>query len=323
MIRRAFITLLAGVAAWPLAARGQQPGRIPRLGVLLFSTPQGDPSMEVARRALRDLGYVEGQNLAIEYRYAEGRTERLPALAADLVSTKPDVVFASGGDVTPAAVKATQAIPIVFTSSADPVQLGFVASLARPGGNATGVTFLLDELASKRLEILKQAAPRVSRVGFLWNPDHVDNELTEAERAAASLGVELKPLAVRGPGDFDAAFLAATQARVDALYVVSSRLTTLNLGKIVNFAGENRLPLAGGYGAWAKQHGLLSYGPNVDDMTRRAVGYVDRILKGSKPADLPVQQPTRFELVINLRTAKALGLDVPSQLQQLADEVIE
>jgi putative tryptophan/tyrosine transport system substrate-binding protein len=324
MRRRELLSLLAGAAAaWPLAARAQQAARLPRLGVLLLSTPQADPQMETARRALRDLGYVEGQNLAIEYRYAEGRPERLPALAADLVRTRPDVMFALGGDVTPAAVKATQTIPIVFTSSADPVRLGFVASLARPGGNATGVTFLLDELASKRLEILKQAAPRVSRVGFLWNPDHVDNELPEAERAAASLGVELKPLTVRGPADFDGAFMAATQARIDALYVVSSRLTLQNLGRIVNFVAENRLPLAGGFGAWAKQHGLLSYGPNVEDMTRRAVAYIDRILKGTKPADLPVQQPTRFELVINLRTARALGLDVPLQLQQLADEIIE
>jgi putative ABC transport system substrate-binding protein len=324
MRRREFLSLLAGAAvSWPLAARAQQAARLPRLGVLLLSTPQADPQMETARRALRDLGYVEGHNLAIEYRYAEGRPERLPDLAADLVRLKPDVLFVLGGDVTPAAVKATQTIPIVFTSSADPVRLGFVASLARPGGNATGITLLLDELASKRLELLKQAAPRISRVGFLWNPDHADNELPEAERAAASLGIELNPLTVRGPADFDGAFMAATQARVDALYVVSSRLTLQNLGRIVNFVAENRLPLAGGFGAWAKQHGLLSYGPNVEDMTRRAVGYVDRILKGTKPADLPVQQPTRFELVINLRTAKALGLDVPLQLQQLADEVIE
>jgi ABC-type uncharacterized transport system substrate-binding protein len=324
MRRRELLSLLAGAAAaWPLAARAQQAARLPRLGVLLLSTPQADPQMETARRALRDLGYVEGQNLAIEYRYAEGRPERLPDLAADLVRTRPDVMFALGGDVTPAAVTATQTIPIVFTSSADPVRLGFVASLARPGRNATGVTFLLDELASKRLEILKQAAPRVSRVGFLWNPDHLDNELPEAQRAASRLGVELKPLAVRGPADFEPAFAAATEARVDALYVVTSRLTLLNLGKIVNFAADNRLPLAGGFGAWAKQHGLLSYGPNVDDMTRRAVAYIDRILKGAKPADLPVQQPTRFELVINLRTAKALGLEVPLQLQQLADEIIE
>ena len=196
-------------------------------------------------------------------------------------------------------------------------------SLARPGGNATGVTFLLDELASKRLEIFKQAAPRISHVGFLWNPDHPDNELPEAERTAVSLGVELKPLAVRGPADFDAAFVSATEARVDALYIVSSRLTLQNVGRILNFAAENRLPLVGGFGAWAKQHGLLSYGPNIDDVTSRAVAYIDRILKGTKPADLSIQQPTRFELVINLKTAKALGLNVPLQLQQLADEVIE
>jgi putative tryptophan/tyrosine transport system substrate-binding protein len=321
--RREFISLLGAAAAWPLAARAQQAAKLPRLGVLLLSTPQADPQMETARRALRDLGYVEGHNLAIEYRYAEGRPERLPDLAADLVRMKPDVLFVLGGDVAPAAVKATQAIPIVFTSSADPVRQGFVASLARPGGNATGITLLLDDLASKRLELLKQAAPRISRVGFLWNPDHADNELPEAERAAASLGVQLDRLAVRGPADFDGAFMAATQGRIDALYVVSSRLTLQNLGRIANFVAENRLPLAGGFGAWAKQHGLLSYGPNVEDMTRRAVAYIDRILKGTKPADLPVQQPTRFELVINLRTAKALGLDVPLQLQQLADEVIE
>ena len=167
MRRREFITLLGGAAAWPLGARAQQAAKISRLGVLLLSTPQADPQMETTRRAMRDLGYVEGHNLSIEYRYAGGRPERLPDLAADLVRTKPDVLFALGGDVTPAAVKATHTIPIVFTSSADPVRLGFVASLARPGGNATGVTFLLDELASKRLEIFKQAAPRISRVGFL------------------------------------------------------------------------------------------------------------------------------------------------------------
>jgi putative ABC transport system substrate-binding protein len=315
--------MLGGATAWPLAARAQQSVKVSRLGVLLLSTPQADPQMETARRALHDLGYVEGHNLSIEYRYAGGRPERLPDLAADLVRTKPDVLFALGGDVTPAAVNATHTIPIVFTSSADPVRLGFVASLARPGGNATGVTFLLDELASKRLEIFKQAAPRISRVGFLWNPDHPDNELPEAERTAVSLGVELKPLAVRGPADFDAAFVAATEARVDALYIVSSRLTLQNVGRILNFAAENRLPLVGGFGAWAKQHGLLSYGPNIDDMTSRAVAYVDRILKGTKPADLPIQQPTRFELVINLQTARLLGLEVPPSVLARADEVIE
>src|SRR6266508_4783888 len=308
MWRRDFIGLFGGGAAAIVAPRPAwtQPAKIPRLGVLLYSTPQADPNAESFRRGMRELGYVDGRNIAIEYRYAEGKPDRLPELAAELVRGKPDLLFSLGGDVTVFAVAAMRTIPMVFVSSADPVQHGFVKSLARPGGNATGITLLLDELASKRLELLKQAAPRISRVGFLWNPDHVDNELPEAEGAAASLGVELKPLTVRGPADVDGAFMAATQARIDALYVVSSRLTLQNLGRIVNFVAENRLPLAGGFGAWAKQHGLLSYGPNVEDMTRRAVAYIDRILKGTKPADLPVQQPTRFELVINLRTAKAL-----------------
>ena len=319
-----FIVVLGGAAvAWPLAARAQQPASIPRLGILLFSTPQAERGMEPVRRTLRGLGYADGHNLAIEYRYAEGKPERLPDLAAALVRAKPDVLLALGGDVTPAVVSATQTIPIVFSSSADPVRLGFVASLARPGGNATGVTFLLDELASKRLDILKQIAPRVSRVGFLSNPDHLDNEWRQAERAAGALAIELTPLEVRRAADFDTAFRAAMNARDDALYVVSSRLTAQHLDRIVTFAAEHRLPLAGGWGDWAQQGGLLSYGPNLDDMIGRAVTYVDRILKGAKPADLPVQQPSKFELVINMKAAKTLGLEVSSHLQQLADELIE
>ena len=230
---------------------------------------------------------------------------------------------AIGGDVAPDVAKATQIIPIVFVSSADPVQLGLVASLARPGGNATGVTFLQDDLASKRLELLKEAAPRISRVAFLWNPDHPDNEPREAQRAARSLNVRLQPLEVRRSADFQSAFVAATEAGADALYVVSSRQILLNIPMIVDFAVKNHLPLAGGVGAWAKAGGLLSYGPNVNDMTRRAAGYVDKILKGAKPADLPAQQPTKLELVINLNTAKALGLEVPPSLLARADEVIE
>ncbi len=323
MQRRCFLTFLGGAVIAPFVAQAQQPARIPRLGALLFSSPQADPQMEAARVALRDLGYVEGRNLVIEYRYAEGRPERLPELAEALVRSRPDVLLAIGGDVAPAAVKATQTIPIVFASSADPVQLGFVASLARPGGNATGVTFLLDELASKRLEILKETAPHVSRVAFLWNPDHIDNELREAERAAMPLGVELKPLPVRSSADLDGAFEIAIKTRVDALYVVTSRLTLQNIGRIVNFATNNGLPLAGGFGAWAQLGGLLSYGPNVNDMMRRAATYIDRILRGSKPADLPVQQPTGFELVINLKTAKAFGLTVPPTMLGRADQVIE
>ena len=323
MRRREFITLLGGAAAWPIAARAQQSAKISRLGVLLYSTPQADPQMESVRNGLRDLGYVEGRNLVVSYRYAEGKSERLPELAAELANLKPDVLLAIGGDVAPILVKATQIIPIVFAISADPVQLGLVASLARPGGNATGVTFLQDELASKRLELLKEAAPRISRVAFLWNPDHLDNEPREAQRAALSLNVQLQPVEVRGSADFEGAFRAATEAGADALYVVSSRHTVLNIPRIVDFAAKNRLPLAGGWGAWAKAGGLLSYGPNVNDMARRAADYVDKILKGAKPADLPAQQPTKFELVINLKTAKALGLTVPPTMLTQADEVIE
>jgi putative ABC transport system substrate-binding protein len=272
---------------------------------------------------LHDLGYVEGQNLLIEYRYAEGRSERLPELATELVRLQPDVLLAVGGEVGPVAAKATQTVPVVFIMSADPHQLGLVASLARPGGNATGVSFLQDEIASKRLDLLKEAAPRIFKVAFVWNPDHADNEQSEAQRAATALGVELEPVAMRGPGDLESAFQTIARSGADALYVVSSRHTVANIPRFVDFASKNRLPLAGGWGAWAKAGGLLSYGPNTADMARRSASYVDRILKGTKPADLPVQLPTRFDLLINLKTAKALGLEVPPMLLARADEVIE
>ncbi|MFL5228388.1 MAG: ABC transporter substrate-binding protein [Microvirga sp.] len=322
MRRRRFIGLLGGAAAWPFAA-GAQPAASAKLGILLYSSPTADPQTPVVLRALAELGHREGRNLALAYRYAEGRPERLPDLAADLIETRPDVILAIGGDVAPIAKKTTQTIPIVFITSADPEKQGLVASLARPAGNATGVTFLQDELASKRLELLKEAAGRTSEVGFLWNPDHADNEERDAERAAQALGVRLHRLGVRGAGDFDAAFEAARQARADALYVVSSRQTVLNIDRIVGFAKQARLPLAGGWGAWAKAGGLLSYGPDTADMARRAAAHIDRILRGAKPADLPVEQPTKFQLVINLATARALGLDVSSSLLTRADEVIE
>jgi putative tryptophan/tyrosine transport system substrate-binding protein len=322
--RREFITLVGGaVAAWPLPARAQQVARRPRLAVLLYSTPQGDPNTEAFLRGMRDLGYVDGQNIDIEYRYAQGKPERLPDLAEQLVSSKPDVMFALGGDVAPFLRKVTQTIPIVYAMSADPVQLGLAASLARPGGNATGVTFLQDELSAKRLEVLKEAAPRISRVAFLWNPEHADNELNGAKRAAAAHGIRLQSVEVRQTGDLDAAFSAATRAGIDAIYVVSSRHTVANLPRIVDFATKNRLPLVGGWGAWAQAGGLLSYGPNVGEMVRHSALYVDKILRGAKPSELPVQQPTHFELLINLKTAKALGLEVPPTLLARADEVIE
>jgi putative tryptophan/tyrosine transport system substrate-binding protein len=321
--RRDFITFLGGAVAWPLAAHAQQPMKIRRLGVLLYSTPQAESPLERVRSGLRELGYVEGRNLVISYHYAEGKPERLPDLAAALVSERPDLILALGGDVAPHAAKATSTIPIVFVSSADPVQLGLAASLARPAGNATGVTLLQDDLASKRLELLKEAVPRVSRVAFLWNPDHPDNELREAQRAAESFGVRLQLVEMRGSGDLENAFAAMTQAGCDGLYVVSSRHTALNTPKIVDFALKNRIPLAGGWGAWARAGGLLSYGPNVNDMYRHAIDYMDKILKGAKPADLPIQQPTKFELIINAKAGKMIGIDVPPILLARADEVIE
>jgi putative ABC transport system substrate-binding protein len=323
MRRRELITLLAGVAAaWPLPLRAEQ-ARRPRIGVLLYSTPQADPNTGSFLRGLSDLGYVDGQNISIEYRYAEGRPERLPELASELVGWKPDVMFALGGDVAPFLRKVTETIPIVYAMSADPVRLGLAASLARPGGNATGVTFLQDELSAKRLEVLKETAPRTSRLAFVWNPEHADNELDGAKRASAAHGIALQTVEVRQSGDLDSAFNAATATGIDAIYVVSSRQTVANLPGIVDFATKNRLPLAGGWGAWAQAGGLVSYGPNVSEMVRQSALYVDKILKGAKPGELPVMQPTHFELVINLKTAKGLGLSIPESFLLRADKVIE
>jgi putative ABC transport system substrate-binding protein len=211
----------------------------------------------------------------------------------------------------------------VFSSSADPVQLGLAASLARPGRNATGITLLQDDLASKRLELLKEAVPRVSHVAFLYNPDHPDNELREARRAADTLRVRLEPVEIRGSGDLEKAFAAVTAAGCDALYVVSSRHTTLNTPPIVNFALQKNIPLAGGWGAWARAGGLLSYGPNVNEMYQYVLEYVDRIFRGARPGDLPVQQPTRFELIINVKAARTIGIEIAPTLLARADEVIE
>ena len=324
MRRREFIGLAGGAPLlWAHGALAQQTVRRPRIGALFYSTPQADPNAESFRRALRSLGYVDGSNIAIEYRFADGKPERLPALAGDLVRMQPDVLFSLGSDVTQIALAATHTIPIVFVASADPVQLGFVKSLAHPEGNATGVTLLQDDLASKRLELLKEAVPRVSLVAFLYDPDHVDSELREAERAASPLGVRLQSLPLKSSADLDGVLRAVSEARADALYVVSSRHTVRRLDKLVEFASKNNIPLAGGWGTWARAGGLLSYGPNVDDMVRRATAYVDKILKGAKPVDLPVQQPEKFEFVINLKTAKALGLTIPPALLARADEVIE
>jgi putative ABC transport system substrate-binding protein len=323
MERRTFMSgVTLGLLAAPLAAEAQ-PSKVPKVGMLLYGTPQADPNLADLRRSLRDLGYVEDRNLFLEYRFAEGKPERLPELATELVRLKPDLIVALGGDVTPAVQQATQSIPIVMWVSNDPVQSGLVTSLARPTRNLTGITLILDALAGKRLAFLKEAAPRVSKVGILWNPEHADPEFRENELAARTLGIQLQSLETRRPEDFDAAFQTAGRERSDAIIVVSSRLMLLQSQRILDFAAKNRVPLVGGWGPWCQRGALLSYGPNLLQMAQRAATYVDRILKGAKPGDLPIEQPTTFELVINLKTAKALGLTIPPSLLQRADQVIE
>jgi putative ABC transport system substrate-binding protein len=301
MRRRDFLTLLGGTAAaWPLTARGQP--KAARLGVLLFSS--SDPQLPTIRDRLRELGYVLGKNLLATQRDGGGSYERLPQLAAELVAEKPDLLLALGGDVAPYAAKATSTIPLVFVSSADPVRLGLAASLARPSHNATGVTLLLDDTASKRLELIKEVVPRAQRTAFLWNPDHPDNELVEAQRAAPALNMELQLVELRGPKDLESALRTLSDAQPDALYVVSSRHTVLNIPR-------------------ARAGGLLSFGPDTTEMARHAAEYVDKTLRGAKPADLPVQQPTKFELIINAKAAREMGIEVSPTLLARADEVIE
>jgi putative ABC transport system substrate-binding protein len=323
MLRREFI---AGAATVVLSARAQapqSPTRHTRIGVLIYSTPERDPNTQTLLEGFRQLGYVDGQNVTIEYRYAQGRPELLPELAKDLVQSKPDVIFALGGDVTPHAAKATQAIPIIYVMSADPVQLGIAKSLAKPGGNSTGVTLLSDQLAAKRLETFKEAAPRISRVALVRDPSHADNELPIAERAAKALKIGLLPVGIHDPTELDRTLETAKESGIDGLYIVSSRHTVANAQRIVEFANRQRLPLVAGWGAWVQAGGLISYGPNVAEMIRQASRYLDTVLKGANPGDLPVQQPTRFELFVNLKTAKTLGLDIPESFLIRADKVIE
>src|SRR5262249_25815764 len=285
--------------------------------------PENDPNIAAFRQGLSEIGYVDSRNIKLEYRYAAGKPERLRDLGAELVAARPNVIAALGGDVAPFVRAATSTIPIVAMVSNDPVEAGLVASTARPGGNVTGVTFVSSDLAAKRLQFLKDIAPRVSRVGILWNPDHVDPEYRETQKAAASLGVRLHSLEVRSPNDFDAAWQAATGAQLEAVIAVTSRLTTINRQRIIESSQQRRLLLVSGWGPWAKEGALFSYGPDMNVIVRRAATYVDKILKGAKPADLPIEQPTKFELVINLKTAKALGLTVPQSLLLRADQVIQ
>jgi ABC-type uncharacterized transport system substrate-binding protein len=283
---------------------------------------------EAFRQGLRDLGYVEGRNVVIEYRDAEGKPERFPAHAAELLALKVDVIVAPGTPAALAAKQATQTLPIVFAAVADAVTSGLVTSLARPGGNLTGLSFLGPELIGKRLEQLKQAIPGVSRVAVLWQPgavgERTDKEmLKEAEVAARALGVRPQFVEARGPADFDRAFSDMTKARAGALTVWSTPMFFNERRRLVDLAAKNRLLAVYPWREFVDAGGLMAYGPDLADLFRRAPTYVDRILNGEKPGDLPVEQPTKFELVINLKTAKALGLTIPPSLLQRADQVIE
>jgi putative ABC transport system substrate-binding protein len=298
-------------------------GRTYRIGVLLFSTPTADPSVPVLREALRAAGYVEGRNLVLEFRYADGKRERLQALAEDLVQLRPDLIYAVGGDVVPFAQHATQTIPIVGIMSLDPVRAGIVPSLAHPGGNLTGFTYLLSELAGKRLEFLREVMPRLSRVAVVWNPDHPDPDFKDTQVAASRLGIRLQSIEVRKLDDIEAALATATRDHAEAIIVVTSRLTLLRQSQILDFAAKNRIPIATGFGTWVQTGALLSYGPDTDEIVRKSVSHVDKILKGAKPGDIPIEQPTRFQLTISLKTARTLNLTVPQSLLARADRVIE
>jgi putative ABC transport system substrate-binding protein len=330
MDRRAFLAALArGLLAAPLAAGAQQAAKIARIGYLSGSLAAGPHLPEAFRQGLRDLGYVEGRNVVIEYRDAEGKPERLPALAAELVALKVDVIFAPGTPHALAAKQATRTLPIIFAGvPADPVASGLVTSLARPGGNITGLSALTLELVGKRLELLTQAVPGVTRVAVLWQPGGQGERtgkdmLKEAEVAGRALGVRLQFVEARGPADFDRAFSDMTRARAGGLTVLGSTLFVTERRRLVDLAAKNRLPVVYQWREGVDAGGLMAYGPSVPDLFRRAATYVDKILKGAKPGDLPVEQPTKFELVINLKTAKALGLTIPQSLLQRADQVME
>ena len=325
--RRTFLASLSlSVLAAPLAAEAQQPVKLPRIGVLFASTPAATSHLlDGLRQGLREHGYVEGQHIILERRYGQAGTERMSDVAAELVRLKVDVLVAATDPATAALRQQTQTIPIVMANGTDPVGTGFVASLARPGGNVTGLSALSPELSGKRLGLLREVVPGLSRVAIIWNPD-VRGALfdyKETEAAARSLRLQLQSVEVSRSEDLDRAFSAVTNQRAQALIVQTPNpVLFANRSQIASFAQRTRLPSMYGQKEFADAGGLITYGPNTADMWRRAATYVDKILKGVKPEDLPVQQPTKFELVINLKTAKALGLTVPQSVLVRADEII-
>ena len=327
--RREFITLLGGAAAaWPLAARAQTTGKVYRIGMLLPNTPAivaRNPRIQAFLQGLRELNWIEGHNVAIEWRFAEGQFQRLATLAAELATIKVDVIVTAAAPAAEAAKEATSTIPVVIIDPGDPVGTGLVLSLARPGGNITGVTSIAPDLAAKRLALLKETVPAITSVAVLFNAAVPPAEIAmmELQVAAQALSLRIQSVAIEGPIGLEKAFATITDERDNGLVVFPDPLTFSNQEAITNFALANKIPALFGAREFVAIGGLISYGPSYAGMFRRGAYYVDRILKGANPADLPVEQPTKFELVINLKTAKALGLEVPPTLIARADEVIE
>jgi putative ABC transport system substrate-binding protein len=325
-LTRLVVALVLGVFAWSSSAWTQQPPKIPLIAILSDeSLSLGAKSLEPFAQGLRDLRWAEGQNVTIERRYATGSDDKLASLAEELVRLQPDVILAVGTLAARAVKRVTQTIPIVFTRTSDPIGSGLAVSLARPGGNLTGLSDQMVETGAKRLELLTTAAPGVKRVGVLWDPSFpaAGPELAEVERAAQSLDTEVIPMEVRGAESLEAAFRTIAEQRAGALMVLPGTVFTENWQRIAELTAKVRLAAMGPSRRFVEAGGLMSYGPNWVYTYRRAAAYVDKILKGAKPADLPVEQPTKFELVINLKTAKALGLTLPYTLLGRADEVIE
>ena len=325
MRRRELITLIGGAAAtWPLVSRAQQRERVRRIGLLWPGAPP-DKWDAAFQEGLRTHGYVEGRNILLEHRWAQGNQERLPVLAQELARLPLDVIVTTSAPAILAVKEATTTIPIVFAGTSDPVRTGFAASLARPGGNLTGLSLMAPDLAGKRLELITSIVPGASRIAMLWNASDqgMAIRVEQAQLAAPAVHVTLLSPELRTPADLESAFVTLTKDRPDALLVFVDPFTVSHRRRIVDFAAANRFPAIYEDRAFLDAGGLISYGPSIEDICRRAATYVDKILKGAKPADLPIEQPTKFELIINLNTAKALDLDLPLHLQQLADEVIE
>jgi putative ABC transport system substrate-binding protein len=324
MNRRAFVVALGAVLVAPFGAEAQPAGKVWRIGVLSPGSPPPGP-LEALRQGLRDLGYEDGRNVTIEWRFASAANDRLRDLAEELVRLRVDVIVAINTQASLAAKRVTTTTPIVIARVSDPVRTGLVASFARPGGNITGLTSFADELSGKRLALTKEILPTLSRLAMLWDAGNpgIEVAVRAMERASPQFGVQLYNHAVKTADDFRAAFEEMTRQRVSAVFVFDDVLLATHKRQILDWATKNRLPVISMYTELAEVGGLMAYGPNIPDIYRRAATYVDKILKGAKPGDLPIDQPTKFELVINVKTAKALGLTIPPSLLLRADQVIE